>query len=200
MDKRYRNSLFSGVLLLALCVSCGDDNNDRVNDVIEDEREEVGETFSADLAPVGADGATGRASIRLSLADFDADVDMSNLTPGARTRQYLMAGNKCPTSSMTLDRAVPTTGKILIPLDNDLASQEGGGVYPTPDAAGTYAYERSGNLEDMVRDLRDVDRNSEDNIIKLKPDQILGVKGASVIVTEEREGQELVVSCGILGN
>lgn len=201
-------SFFIVAFLSVFLASCGDDNNNRSNDLPQEQSQRQEGVFETLLEPVSGGSTQGHASFDVDPGDrFSANVTMENGVSGGTYRQYILASNTCPTLADDIDgngqlsmaEAQARAGLILVPLDNNLKEQEAGGIYPTPDANGSYTYSGGTNMEDMMVDLRGPDTNDSDNIIKLNPDERgLNMEGRVVMITRIQGAQEIAEACGVL--
>lgn len=136
--------------------------------------------------------------------------------------QNVYMGERCPTKDDDLNKdgfvdineAEKVLGKIIIPLDSDISSQNSGKrFFPLADLSGYYHYERISNFERFLKDLQEPDIDLEDNIVKLPPGEGLSIEGKTFMVqgiaetvtlpdtvaTKEnrRSFQTLPVACGV---
>lgn len=105
-------------------------------------------------------------------------------------KQALYTGRRCPNLTDDINRdayvdileARLAMGKITIPFDADLDSQSGGSnQYPTVDAAGKMFYSKTASFSRMFEDLKDVDQNPADQIIKLENSDGITLPGRIVL-------------------
>lgn len=136
--------------------------------------------------------------------------------------QNIYSGNRCPTMEddtnkdgyLDIIEASAVLGKIIVPLDADIGSQRSGrNFYPLGDLSGSYFYERITSFKRFFRDLKEEDKDTEDNIRKLGPEEGLPIIGQPVLIqgvldttefpetvgsTERyRPFQTLPIACGI---
>lgn len=136
--------------------------------------------------------------------------------------QNVYLGERCPTINDDLNKdgfidineAEKVLGKILIPLDSDISSQNSGKrFFPLADLSGYYHYERISNFDRFLKDLQEPDKDLEDNIVKLPDGEGLTIVGKTFMVqgisetvtlpetvaTKEnrRSFQTLPVACGV---
>lgn len=111
--------------------------------------------------------------------------------PEAWHMQNIYTGTKCPTLNhdtnidgiIDIQEGSSAWGNILIPLDADINSQLGGHkTFPVADPYGSYFYEREGWYNNMMNDLRAVDPDPNDNIVKLGRNQKLILEGKVVVI------------------
>ena len=120
--------------------------------------------------------------------------------PKAWHMQNVYEGTRCPSANddLNLDgfidiiEAQAVLGKILIPLDADISSQNSGrNFYPLADLSGSYHYERVTSFQRFFKDLKSEDKNPEDQIMKLAPDEGLKLVGRAVMIQGVTEDVEL---------
>lgn len=166
---------------------------------------------------------TGSVDIRVVGDDFFVESRITGSPIAIKHLQNIFSGTKCPDVSSDINKdglidiseSVPYSGKVLIPLDSDLSEQLNGIEYgPISNNAGNYVYRRSTTLSRLLADLRSLDPDPRDFIIKLKPEEELNLSGRAVIIhglkhttplSASIEGygpftaeQSLPIACGIL--
>jgi hypothetical protein len=165
--------------------------------------------YGANLAAVNsqgpASGAKGTAHFEIKDDDFSAHVEASGLAPNTIQAQHVHAGSRCPNPGddtnhdgyIDVVEAAAATGKILIPLDNDLGSQVPGrgappnpspGLTPSPNqppgagpgpnypktnSGGEYNYNQSGSYSKMMSDLHQSNPDPNSGMAKLQPGEDL---------------------------
>lgn len=142
--------------------------------------------------------------------------------PKAWHQQKVYTGTRCPTLAddantdgyIDIVEAETVVGKVLIPLDADLSTQNSGrNFYPVGDLSGSYHYERVVNFNRFLQDLRSEDKNTEDNIIKLSTQEPFLIEGKVVMIqgtaetieypetvastNRHRPFQTLPIACGV---
>lgn len=121
---------------------------------------------------------TGAATISRDRDELVGDVRFSGevQTAAILHEQNIHTGVRCPDASDDLNEdgiidaveGALVYGKILIPLDGDINSQRmGGGIFPLADEFGDYVYSQVGSYQKFIDDLRELDLNLEDHIVKL---------------------------------
>ncbi len=122
--------------------------------------------------------------------------------------QYIYTGTRCPgpqddtngDSFIDINEAEAVMGKILIPLDSDVGTQMSGrSFFPLADPSGSYGYERVTSYNRFINDLRAVDRDPNDNMVKLAPDEKLNLSGRAVMIYGIAQTVELPDSVGTQG-
>jgi hypothetical protein len=105
------------------------------------------------------------------------------------SRQFIHHGKSCP--DLTLSEA-----KILIPLDEDLSTQEAGeDLYPQ---RSRYTYRNEARTPALLADLHKVDTDESDEVVKLAPDETLKLEDYFVVLSSMMGNEEMVVGCGQL--
>jgi hypothetical protein len=111
--------------------------------------------------------------------------------PKAWHMQGVYSGSRCPTNKddtnddgfIDIMEAQKVLGKLLIPLDSDPGTQSGGArFYPLGDLSGSYHYERVVSFQRLFNDLKSEDRDPEDHIRKLAPDEPFILEGRPILV------------------
>ena len=131
------------------------------------------------LDPDQADGARGvargKAYFTIKNGQFTAMVSAMGLEPNMIHPQHIHAAATCPSSSADVNgdgfvdviEGVPFYGPILIPLDNNLASQALG-TFPTAvGIKGLLDYRATASLAALLADLNAPDPDPTDAVVKL---------------------------------
>lgn len=135
----------------------------------------------------------GAATISRDKDELIGDVRFSGEVPTAAVlhEQNVHIGNRCPDASDDINQdgiidaleGSLVYGKIIIPLDGDLNSQRmGGGIFPLADEFGGYIYSQAGSYQKFIDDLKDLDLNIEDDIIKLSEEEEISFEGKIVVI------------------
>lgn len=123
-------------------------------------------------------------------------------------QQFVYTGGRCPTMKddtngdgfIDIVEAERVTGKILIPLDSDISTQNSGRrFFPLADLSGSYSYERIASFDRFLADLQDADPDPADDMVKLAPGEPLVIPGKTVMILgidEETVLPETVASKG----
>jgi hypothetical protein len=156
--------LIFGTALLTFAASCGEKNQHAINkDVLSAQKQNQADqgTFTAELIGVNpsvANNPTGTAEVTVDGDDVTIKVEI-NGAPVTMHAQHIHDGFSCPQMSddtnndSILDdvEAGSVSGNILIPLDGDINSQDGGkDNFPN---GGSYTYNQSGSYQQMLSDL-----------------------------------------------
>ena len=133
----------------------------------------------------------GSATIQRQGNKFYAYVRLFGGTPETWHQQYVYLGNRCPSLKddangdgfIDIVEANAVWGDAILPLDANISSQGAGkNIFPMSDDAGSYFYERVTNFDKLFEDLKNEDRNFEDNVAKLNLDSGLAIEGRAVAV------------------
>jgi hypothetical protein len=142
--------------------------------------------------------------------------------PRAWHQQKVYLGNRCPTMAddsngdgyIDILEAEAVVGQIIIPLDADISSQQSGrNFYPLGDLSGSYFYERITSFNRFFSDLKSLDKDPNDNLAKLAPEEGFDFIGKVVMIqgtadtieyplsvqstNRHRPHQTLPIACGI---
>ncbi|MEM1056741.1 MAG: hypothetical protein AAGI52_14560 [Bacteroidota bacterium] len=177
--------------------------------------------YTVELQPLNGSSADGTAAIRVDGAGgvFSVDLEVTGLDDRSHP-QFLFARvteiSECPTAAddtnadgfVDVVEGLPRYGGILLPLDNDLSSQEQNiARYPT---GASYSYSTSARLSDVRGALERPDPDPDDSVVTLgeggrisPTDYVVVVHGtsrplpASVATLPGLDGQTtLPVACG----
>ena len=131
------------------------------------------------LDPDAADGARGvargKAYFTVVGGQFTASVSAMGLESGMIHPQHIHAAADCPPASADVNHdgfvdvleGVPYYGPILIPLDDQLASQATGSFPTATGVRGILEYAATTSLAAMLADLNAPDPNTADAVVKL---------------------------------
>ena len=187
--KSSHNIIFSTALLLLL-VSCGNDKSSSKSSAADVTTRATAETESLDtlgpdslynakfmtLNPQVNGTIPGSATIRRQNDKVFAYIRIFAGAAGAWHPQNIYIGDRCPTMADDENRdgfidiieGNKVWGNVLIPLDADIGSQNGGkNFYPLGDMSGSYFYERLTSFKRMINDLQDADKDPHDHIVKM---------------------------------
>jgi hypothetical protein len=188
------NKLASILLLSALLItgSCGNDDDDNSSSGTQQQTGEGEfETSVTPSNPVIVNNITTINKIIIEGDDIDIDINMRGVGGPVRHHQHIHRGRKCPTIADDKNRdgyvdgieAQASVQDILVPLDADINTQEGGKtIVPVANAAGEYDYSESGSLSRLLADLRAPDLDPNDGIGKLGPDEDVSITGRAFLV------------------
>ena len=117
--------------------------------------------------------------------------------PRAWHQQAIYMGTRCPTIKDDINKdgyidileARKVLGKVILPLDANISSQSAGrNFYPLSDLSGSYHYERLTSFQRLFNDLKSEDKDPEDHITKLAPDEGIEFVGKAVMIQGTAEG------------
>jgi hypothetical protein len=186
-------SMFLPFLMISLLifVSCGSDDNDNGNAGVpqqEEDQQQQGK-YTVTLAPVNSrvsQGASGNGTFEIQDDVFHSQIDVS-AAPLATHLQHIQVGSRCPGPQddangdgyIDAEEALIVSGGVIIPLDNDLSTQEGGSTYHHDD---TYHHDEITSYRSMMQDLRVPDSDPNDHVVKLGSNESLHLDGKVVSV------------------
>ncbi len=214
-----------GILNLSSCGGGGGSSSgdaQRQQDEVAVDAELEGQ-YMAKLQTINQTAAgfiTGSVTMAREKKELLSDVRFSGLHPNLIHSQYIHSGTSCPTNDDNGDgfidavESAKASGGILIPLDGDLSSQDrGSSTFPVSDPVGVYTYSEITSYDRFIDDLREEDRDLDDDFVKIGADKNLNFEGRIVIIygvapetvlpeTVARRGrlanfQTLPVACGV---
>ena len=161
--------------------------------------------YVADLYPINYNlqflKGVGRAAI---VRDGDTFTGKVKLDYGSRQtvmKQAVYTGRRCPNMTDDLNKdafidiqeAMIAIGKVTIPLDGNLDSQMAGlETFPVGDVAtGRYMYQMTASFERMFADLKGVDENLTDSIVKIAEQDGITLPGRIVMIQGLAESVDL---------
>ena len=187
-EKRLHHSklLILGSSLLAL-VSCGNYDDDDYSQGPQQEELQTG-TFQARLTPLNSNVSgliNGTAEIVFEGDTFEARTNVID-APDSTHPQYIYLGSTCPDPSADSNQdsfidgieVQSTAGKIIIPLDDDLATQSSGS-FPI---GVSYQYNESTSFLEMVSELKMPDDDATDSVTRLGQNDEIDLDGRVVII------------------
>jgi hypothetical protein len=191
------------LLCLLTAVSCGrnDDSNSSSPSAHAENQPNEG-FYRAILRPVNPTLAgwipNGKVDINIDAEHFEVKswLDDSAAVPHP---QAIHLGTRCPTSGddrnndgiIDSRETLIAAKSMLIPLDDDLASQSAGLSYAPK---GNYSYSRRSPLLSLVSDLTGADENPQDHISKLAQGKSLDLAGRVIIVYGIAQNKDLPTS------
>lgn len=150
--------------------------------------------YTADLIPINVNlhlMKVGSIGIERNGDQITFGVHLKYGPAGITHKQGIYSGTRCPNIFDDVNKdayidfleAQPAIGGLIIPLDGDIESQtEGKGRFPISGSDGKYTYQMSGSFEKMFSDLKSIDENLEDNLVKLPVDEGLSLDGKILII------------------
>lgn len=200
--------IFSLIVLSSL-ISCGSDDSGSSNKSSRDQAEAEAETESTIAA---ADGSSiqgkyiakfvtvnphvvgtipGSAQIMRDENKLSAFVRLFAGSPSIAHFQNVHKGTRCPDMRddangdgyLDYQETLKASGPVLIPLDWDIGSQLAANrSWPKAFPNGSYEYMKFTNFDRFWNDLKETDRNPDDDLVKLAPDEGITVSGMVVII------------------
>ncbi len=200
------------LLLMLLCSSllisaCGSNSDDDDNNQIQQEQQaDAGEYYGSfeALNPSLAPDAKVQSSITINDDTVNVRVKGDELPLNTIHHQFMYSGNSCPGQEadsngdglIDYQELLAQIGPILIPLNDDISSQTSGTRFPKSNGRGTFTYNESASLEDMVSDLREPDTQPDDDLGKLGPDERLNLGGRVLVIHGVDRGVALPSTVG----
>lgn len=162
--------------MLVTLASCGSDDDDDDDDSPIPQREEQIEgSYRAVLIPANPSvdsDVTGFITVNLVGDQMTVEVEMQSAPPSMH-QQHIHTGSACatPADDANADgvvdavEAAPIAGKVLVPLDGDLNSQEAGNQsFPSGES---YNDSEEASYEQLITDLTMPDNDPTDSVVKL---------------------------------
>lgn len=215
--KPYKVHHSTSILLLALVAACGGDSSSSgkgdSNRVVEDAEIEA-QRAAADgsniqgrylakfttLNSQAVGTIPGSAQFMREEGRITAFVRLFAGSPSIAHFQNVHIGTRCPTISddlngdgyIDIEEAHKVVGPVIVPLDWDLGSQLGANrSWPRAFPNGSYEYTKETSFDLFWKDLKSTDRNTDDNIVKLAPDEGLSITGKVVMIQGVDENKVL---------
>lgn len=181
--------------MLTTFVGCTGRTHNAGTDSQQQEEQQDEGVYQAVLAPLNSDvsllATTGTVDIIIEGDEVKVSMTVNGSPVNITHLQHIHAGSSCPVAADDLNgdayidviEGVPKYGPILIPLDADLASQNGGSAnYPSASATGNYTYDEATSLTSMLADLRAPDPDLTDATVKLEAGELLNLAGRHIVV------------------
>jgi hypothetical protein len=212
--------LIFSTCMMSLVTSCGNSGGGGVSSSAQELQQENG-SFKATLHSVNSkisNSVRGTAVVSHTGDTFSVKVVLENAPAGIHM-QNLRIGTACPTASSDKNKdgyidaveSQAVTGRITVPFDADLSSQNSGAnIYPT----GSYTYSKSTSYGLMLTDLRQHNDHMPSSMMKLNAGDDLPMDGRVVAIygvypttslpksVETVDGlssqQSIVIACGTL--
>lgn len=192
---------------LAILNSCGQkDFPDYEQDPVIVEEDEQG-NYRAEFRTLNkkwAGAVRGYSILWARSNQFYARVSITNRAKHVSHLQYIHEGPRCPDKSsdinqdgvIDLNEVMLASGKILIPLDGNLSSQaEGAGGFPVSDEDGSYLYYKASSFRYLMADLRKMDPNRNDQMMKLTSNGELRLHERTLIIYGNQDSPYLPIAC-----
>ena len=186
-------------LLLASCVDSSSSKTSggpqvvNQNEIIAVDGSNIQGNYAAPIWPMNHNlhfKTIGSVGVARDGDTFTAKVNFKYGPKETTVKGAIYTARRCPTLNDDINKdayidimeARLAIGKIVIPFDDDLDSQLGGsGQYPTVDASGKLFYSKTASFSRLFEDLKAVDENSSDQLIKLKDDEGITFPGRIVL-------------------
>ena len=187
------------LLVVSSCVKSGKKSTEssvagmNQNETIEIDGSNVQGNYSADIWPVNYNlhfKTIGKVGVKRQGDSFSASVQLSYGPKDTTVKQAIYTARRCPNLNDDLNKdayidileARIAIGKITIPFDSNLDSQsDGKDQYPTVDSSGKMTYFQTASFSRLFEDLKDIDRDLADDIIKLGADEGITLPGRIVL-------------------
>lgn len=197
--------LFSFFLLIS-CGNPGKSNHQKkatnllrddlqTEDVNELSDEKKSEHYLAVLGPVNENMfgfVSGSVSVTIEGDSMATNIRFNGPFASTVHTQIIHSGGFCPISDVAdanadgyvdFQETQAYSSGFLIPLDNDLNSQEAGNeFFPMSDNWGTYIYSRLSSFRSLLNDLYLPDPSTDDNTVKLIPGSPLFLDERVVVI------------------
>lgn len=189
---------------LLLCVtflmmtSCGkgNDSSSHLGQQLEEERkfQQKGDVYRAVLTPINTQLSGSPSGIVEAIIvgqEITFESALTNTPGGVKHLQAIHESGTCPDLTndlnqdgvIDIEEAQSQIGKILIPLDNDLNSQNEGISYgPVANEWGTYVYKRSATLDRLMSDLYSTEVPMHNYLSKLPFKDALNLEKRTVVI------------------
>lgn len=225
--KKIIGSIIFCATLLFFTAGCGSDGYDS-SSVTSGQQPQQPQTdqgvFTAQLVSENssvAGNTSGSVEITVNGDNVIARIQVNGAPIGIHT-QHIRAGTVCPTLSNDTNgdgvvdgrEAINFSGKVLLPFDDDINTQDAGkGIYPVGQI---YTYNKSGSFAQIISDLTVTDLNPSDEFAKIpssstqislqgKVVEIHGVPSATNLPSTVASGsstnnphEDLPIACGVL--
>lgn len=224
------------LLSLALIAACSDSSSSgsstpsdsqpvvNQNEIIAADGSNINGMYAAEMWPVNYNlhlKSLGWAGVERENDNFEAKLNLKYAPRSVVLRPAIYTARRCPNINDDLNKdayidiveARVAIGKITIPFDSDLDSQENGS-YAASGADGKFSYRQSASFDRLFNDLKAPDQDPMDQFIKIGPDEGLTFPGRIVIVQGLAETvplpatvatadgmsphQSIPVACGVL--
>lgn len=205
--KKLSTSIVSSLAVVALLTSCGKDSKNKSEDTVSTREARQEEELALPSDGSNIDGLYNAKFITLNPQvngtipgsvtfyrkndQLNAYVRLFAGAPKAWHQQFVYEGTRCPDQSDDLNgdgfidilEAEAVMGKILVPLDSDISSQNSGRrFFPLGDPSGYYHYERVTSFRRFLADLQSEIKDPNSDMTKLGPGKGLQLIGRTVLI------------------
>lgn len=199
-DKKHLTHIVLSVFLMTGIMSCGGDSDSDSGDSpsAPQEAEQTQEgVFRGVLNSVNPDIASASSATQVKIEGDNFETEIFGSGPATTHRQFIHAGTRCPSreDDTNQDGVIDAVegeavyGAPLIPLDSELASNEG--IFPF---ATTYRYSESASLSQMLANFNLSALNTEGKVMTIQ-----GIPDATTLpATAQGDKAAFPISCGKL--
>lgn len=204
--KRIISSLF--VCPLLLISSCGKSSSSsssedstipsstseiNQNEIIQPDGSNVNGTYAAEIWPVNYNlhlKSIGFVGMERNEDKVTTSVYLKYGPKKTKVKQALYTGRRCPNLKDDLNKdayidileSQIAIGKITVPFDANINSQmDGYGQFPFVDESGKMFYTQTASFDLLFQDLKTIDENPEDELIKLEDNDGITLPGRVVL-------------------
>lgn len=195
-------------VLISLSVSCGKNNQHSGSRLppLESQKhnEESPGRYHSVLKVINSDfkdnQAYGTAIINIENNKMEVNLNLVHIPSATKHIQSIHASGKCPelTHDKNQDNFVDVVegldifGKILIPLDGDINGQiSGENYFPTTNKSGSYSYTEDADLDQLMSDLKTLDENPSDHVVKLSAYENINLTERTLVISVIGDSREL---------
>jgi len=181
-------------ILFSLILSCGKTTDPYRENLLLRPRQEQEGFYRGKLITLNSrisGKVTGEGTFFLQDIQFYAKVALRTKWKRVTHLQFIHEGSQCPQAKddVNLDgyldfhEVISASGKILIPLDDNLRSQAASFTrYPTSNEKGKYFYSKAVSAPVMMKDLREKDKQQGDALGKLGQNEELNLVERVLII------------------
>ncbi len=185
-------------MALLLLTACGKSDSSSSSHAQEREEErkfrQSGDVYRAVLTPLNkqlSGSPSGIVEVRIVNGEIIIESAMTDTPAGVKHLQAIHERGKCPDVThdlnqdgvIDIEEALSQTGKMLIPLDDDLKTQNSGITFgPVSNEWGNYVYQRSTFQDQLLSDLHAGETPAHEYLAKLPKDEQLNLINRSVVI------------------
>lgn len=195
------------IYLVLIFQSCGKQKFPDYDNEPERQEEQAPGYYTGSYAPLNSQyyGLIKAHSILWTKGQqFYVRVVVLKSSPSLIYQQYIHKGALCPTMKddinsdgvLSAEEAARVSGPMLIPLDRNLRTQQSGlEWFPRTDRYGMYYYSRSGDISEMMRDLRKPDAAPDRGLAKLHKSENLNLEQRTIILYRSSSEAFIPIAC-----
>lgn len=175
------------IFMTLILLSCGKTSSKKVVPA-QLQEEDFSGVFAATLNGMNTHAHRAASIIKINQEGDDFRVKLRTVGAGDGIHmQFLLAGDRCPSlrddinkdNWLDVTELTTSSGKILIPLDDDLSQQNPGkDLFPLND----YLYEQKTSYSLLLSDLHQEDPIINDAFLKIPVGRSLNLEGKAVVV------------------